>query len=1005
MVTLLGDAHFWTLRDDVVIKDADMGAFRYQDKNTVSKERVYYEDKRQYLEARGLMVTPKNSRPIKLRDSLREFEELLAKERVVWEAWKSPNMYQLIFTSGIITTLTVNAQTGDLTRVAFDKFLVGKLLSEHLADVVITRNHILLSYNECRLTVVHLTRPPPEGQVIERLAALDPKLHTCEVAGPSGRRFERRLSANLSGDMVVVWWQTSDDEVYPWSPLAKDRDRANILVYALRAASLDLVCYCRTEMAPLSVSFSRLQPSVLLTVEQGFGRKGGVTVLSCVYEVERGALHRVGVSSVPLEAPLTAHGHTPAEDRLLLACNNGVLALHGEARGTTHLTKAGLIPAALAWLDTGTLVAAANERGQLQCFDLALSLVRLQLTAEDPAPQRVLDLSEHLSHRPGLARLSWAPGRPPGDPEAGPCLLLLHYTKGPLACIRVDGGADGRGGLSALALASQYVKHRQLDEAVNLLVSLSWEQEGPAAMRCLAAVANHLLRCPLTLTRLAQLEAALATFHVPLQPLSPAVEEEFGPAVRALTRRFFFKVLRSGRLEKAYRLALDLRDYDCFLAVHSVAQRRGEAQLAAAALENARGLESSCGSSASCSSLLYGGSDRNASESCGESCSTCFSGSPSEAEDEMGEESGPVGAETPGDRTTTHPALPFTPLTERLRHVGLGSDVNSPPPPQAPQAPPDPPPSRLTTPHTSSHMPHAITSQGGTITINIRQPNMASLRPGTQHTGAVPSHPRLTPTHTPRTPHTPHTPHARARGPARGSRSVREVFYSSDPNEEFVDSEMVSVFMDKKDLKKNYERAVYHGEESGPVGAETPGDRTTTHPALPFTPLTERLRHVGLGSDVNSPPPPQAPQAPPHPPPSRLTTPHTSSHMPHAITSQGGTITINIRQPNMASLRPGTQHTGAVPSHPRLTPTHTPRTPHTPHTPHARARGPARGSRSVREVFYSSDPNEEFVDSEMVSVFMDKKDLKKNYERAVYHEVSTEEEDGGTVKVVHFGVV
>lgn len=95
---------------------------------------------------------------------------------------------------------------------------------------------------------------------------------------------------------------------------------------------------------------------------------------------------------------------------------------------------------------------------------------------------------------------------------------------------------------------------------------------------------------------------------------------------------------RSGRLEKAYRLALDLRDYDCFLAIHSVAQRRGEAQLAAAALENARGLESSCGSSASCSSLLYGGSDRNFSESCGESCSTCFSGSPSEGEEETGKE-------------------------------------------------------------------------------------------------------------------------------------------------------------------------------------------------------------------------------------------------------------------------------------------------------------------------------------------------------------------------------
>lgn len=61
---------------------------------------------------------------------------------------------------------------------------------------------MIFSYNECRLTVVHLTRPAHEGQVIEKLSALDPKLHTCEVAGPSGRRFERKLSANLSGDMV-----------------------------------------------------------------------------------------------------------------------------------------------------------------------------------------------------------------------------------------------------------------------------------------------------------------------------------------------------------------------------------------------------------------------------------------------------------------------------------------------------------------------------------------------------------------------------------------------------------------------------------------------------------------------------------------------------------------------------------------------------------------------------------------------------------------------------------
>ena len=39
MVTLLGDAHFWTLRDDVVIKDADMGAFRWVRKGERERER------------------------------------------------------------------------------------------------------------------------------------------------------------------------------------------------------------------------------------------------------------------------------------------------------------------------------------------------------------------------------------------------------------------------------------------------------------------------------------------------------------------------------------------------------------------------------------------------------------------------------------------------------------------------------------------------------------------------------------------------------------------------------------------------------------------------------------------------------------------------------------------------------------------------------------------------------------------------------------------------------
>ncbi|XP_045581658.2 WD repeat-containing and planar cell polarity effector protein fritz homolog isoform X2 [Procambarus clarkii] len=799
MVTILGDVHFWTLRDDVIVKDADFGVYRYQDKNNVSKERVYYEDKRQYLEARGGVMTPKNSRPAKLRDSLKEFEELVSRERVVWEGWQSHVLYQIIFASGIIVLMTVNPSTGDLTRIMFDKFLVGKLLSEHLANVVMTKHHMLFSYNECRLSVVHLTRSPPEGHVLERLSTMDPKIHTCEVAGPSGRRFERMLSANLSGDMVVVWWKTSEDEVYPWSPLAKDRDRANILVYALYGTTLDLVCYCRTEMAPLSVSFSRVQPNVLLTVEQGFGKKGGVTVLSCVYEVERGALHRVTVTTIPLEAPLMAHSHNPAEDRLLLACNNGVLALHCDSRGMTHVTKAGLIPSNIAWLDSGNIVIVSNERGQIQCFDLALSLIRMQLVMEDPNPQRILDFSEHFCHQQSLLKLSWAPTRKLEDSQIknNPHLLLLHYIRGPIACLRVDVSVMSRDELTALGLVAQYIKHRQLDEAVNLLVSLNWDQEGPMAMQCLTAIANHLLRLPVTPQRETQLEGALGSFHVPVQPLSQAVEEEFGPAVRALTRRFFFRVLRCGRLEKAFRLALDLKDYDCFMAVHSVAKRRGDNQIATTALENARDLESSCSSSASCSSVLYGESGASSgSESCSESCSTCFSDSGSASGSECGdhrrrgedcgngrleviaESKTPQELHQPSQLISGVKCLSFSDTRAHSGAIATATSVD----------------------YSTSSQTHAtaITSQDGTVTINIRQPDRTPKRAAGHSVGPFAARSSTPAAMTPRGSNT------------RPLKTVREVFYSSDPNEEFVDSETVSVYVDKDELQNQYDRAVYH---------------------------------------------------------------------------------------------------------------------------------------------------------------------------------------------------
>lgn len=83
-----------------------------------------------------------------------------------------------------------------------------------------------------------------------------------------------------------MWWERTEDEVYPWSPVERDRrDRANILVYTLYCGQMSLLCHARSHLPPLSVSFSTRDENVVLSVEQGFDKKGGVTVLSCVYKV------------------------------------------------------------------------------------------------------------------------------------------------------------------------------------------------------------------------------------------------------------------------------------------------------------------------------------------------------------------------------------------------------------------------------------------------------------------------------------------------------------------------------------------------------------------------------------------------------------------------------------------------------------------------------------------------------------------------------------------------
>lgn len=93
-----------------------------------------------------------------------------------------------------------------------------------------------------------------------------------------------------------MWWKYSDDDVFPWSPLVKDIDRANIHIYCVTryvtlfksvyliyiiliirkfvcSSKLDLLCYHRTEYDLLGVAFSSVESNIMYVVEQKISRE------------------------------------------------------------------------------------------------------------------------------------------------------------------------------------------------------------------------------------------------------------------------------------------------------------------------------------------------------------------------------------------------------------------------------------------------------------------------------------------------------------------------------------------------------------------------------------------------------------------------------------------------------------------------------------------------------------------------------------------------------------
>ncbi|XP_012929461.1 WD repeat-containing and planar cell polarity effector protein fritz homolog, partial [Heterocephalus glaber] len=577
--------------------DRDIGIYQYYDKkDPPATEHGNLEEKQKLAESRDYPWTLKNRRPEKLRDSLKELEELMQNSQCVLSKWKNKYVCQLLFGSGVLVSLSLSGP--QLEKVMIDRSLVGKLISDTISDALLTDNFILLSFlAQNKLCFIQFTKKmdsPDVNRRLEKLSTLDYKISYYEIPGPVNRTTERRLAINCIQDIVVCWWPLVSDDGWPWAPISSEKERANLLLLGYAQGKLEVLSSIRTEWDPLDVCFGARQPYQVFTVEHTISVDKEPMADSCIYECVRNKIHCVSVTRIPLRSKAISCCRNVAEDKLILGCEDSSIVLYEAHRRVTLLAQAELLPSLISCHPSGAILLVGSNQGELQIFDMALSSINIQLLAEDRLPKETLQFSKFFDISSSLVQMKWiAPPVVSQKPESKDIYdrLFLMFDRGPLGVLLFKLGILTQGQLGPVDIIFQYIHYDEIYEAINILSSMNWDSLGQQCFISMTAIVNYLLRQRLTPEREAQLEASLGTFYAPSRPLLDTTILEYRDQISKYARRFFHHLLRYQRFEKAFLLAVDIGARDLFMDIHYLALDKGELALAEVARKKASDID------------------------------------------------------------------------------------------------------------------------------------------------------------------------------------------------------------------------------------------------------------------------------------------------------------------------------------------------------------------------------------------------------------------------------
>lgn len=559
--------------------------------------------RKEWSEGRNITWYLPNQRPIKLRDQLRECEELFSSQRIICVKWKTLRHFIILLQSGVMILFTVSKQSGDIEGILIDRTLLQRI-DAPLDRAIVLDGVIIFLYTDnnkvgvvCTMhgkrvsTTASLPTPLTLSQEntrrrIEKMACLDLKMSTLVVKGMPAGQVDRHVIANSQRDLVAIWWKDKQDGGLQWSSMA-DGECNNVTIIRKKSnGKLELVTKLQTQSDPVSIFFSKCHANLMYSVTQSTN-----TCELNMFDCSGDKRHKHTVeSTISTDSDVTICSMNKDENLLLLGCDNGTVILYDIKKDVIKKSMAYFSHiSSICWHPAGGLVFVSSLRGEVQCLDIALNPLQFLVVSEDLHGTPLLELGSYCMAPLLLEYVGW--GSEPREGEGhGGCYdnFVMVFNKGPIVMVRVELGVVSKGKLTFTELLCEYLRHEQLDQALDLLLCMNWEIYPQECCTTLTIFIDYILTLPLSTHNEELIETALGSF---MSANHHIIEQDIKLEIDMLSRRFFFKLLHQKKFEKAFRLAVDLLAKDLFMDLHYKAIQYNETALAELSLKKAETVE------------------------------------------------------------------------------------------------------------------------------------------------------------------------------------------------------------------------------------------------------------------------------------------------------------------------------------------------------------------------------------------------------------------------------